>query len=311
MSILELEENIRKYYGFLTLLCVLLGFLLPQFSFLSQYVPFLLAILVFSMVVEHEISDFALIIKHPKTVIALITSNFILYPLIGFLFLHLLLSSQSGLINGIILLCFAPSPVIAALWTEMSGGDGTISISTALFSMILSIGVYPFILFYLGIVSPAVSIEIFKLLALSVFVPVIIALFIKTEKNLFNPSKREFKLVSAITGLLIIVIAISKMASQFFSNEFITIILISSFVTVLLLAGLFYGYSLSRLLKVKNEYKKAFLYTSSMRDGIIPLTVALSYFTYSSTIPSTVLLIIMPFIVAIVYQILKKMSIDS
>ncbi|WP_176720294.1 MULTISPECIES: hypothetical protein [Methanobacterium] len=34
-----------------------------------------------------------------------------------------------------------------------------------------------------------------------------------------------------------------------------------------------------------------------MRDGIIPLSVAVTYFSSSSTIASTVLLILMPFLV--------------
>jgi|GEM_PF-1600859 len=305
MSIIGLESSLRKYYGLLTLSCVFLGFIFPQFSVLSIYVPVLLAILVFSMVVEHEINDFTMIIKHPKSVFSLISSNLILYPLIGFFFVYLLFSSNNSIITGVILLCFAPSPVIAALWTEMSGGDGTISITTALFSMLISIAVYPVVLYFLGIASPNLSLEILKLLALSVFVPAVVALFLRGEEKRFLPSKRKFKLLAALTGLFIIVIAISNMTSKFSSNEFNTIFLLSIFVIVLLIAGLVYGYFLSRILKVKKDNSKAFLYTSCMRDGIIPLSVSITYFPYLSSIPSTILLIIMPFIVSIVYQIIK------
>lgn len=306
MLIIRLKTSLRKYYGFLTLLCVFLGFIFPQFSVLSIYIPVLLAILVFSMVVEHEISDFSMLIKHPKSLLSLISSNLILYPLIGFLLVYLFFSSNKNISTGVILLCFAPFPVIASLWTEMSGGDGTISLTTALFSMIISIGVYPVVLYFLGIASPNLSLEIFKLLVMSVFVPALIALFLRGEEKRLLPSKRKFKLIAALTGLFIIVIAIFNMSSKFFSNEFNTIFLISIFVIVLLITGLVYGHLLSRILKVKKDNNKAFLYTSCMRDGIIPLSVSTTYFSYLSSIPSTILLIIMPFIVSIVYQILKS-----
>lgn len=306
MFINQIETVLREYYGFLTLLCVFLGFLFPQFSIFSSYVPFLLAILVFSIVIEHEISDFKMIVKHPWSVFSLVSSNLVLYPLIGILFAYFVLSPSADIYAGIILLCFAPPPVIAALWTEMSGGDGTISLTTALFSMLISIVYYPVILFFMGIASPQLSLEIFKLLALSVFAPALIALFLRDRENKYIPLKRNFKVLSAFVGLIIIIIAIANLSSKFFSNEFDIIILLSVMVVILLSAGFGYGYILSKCLKVKKKEVPAFLYTSSMRDGIVPLSVSITYFSYFSTLASTILLIIMPFVLAIVYQLLKK-----
>lgn len=105
------------------------------------------------MVIEHEISDFKKIAEHPKSVFGLLTSNLLLYPIIGILFAYFTISSPD-IYTGIILLCFAPSPVVAALWTEMSGDDSTISLTTALFSMLVSIFTYPIILYFLGLASP-------------------------------------------------------------------------------------------------------------------------------------------------------------
>jgi|GEM_PF-4420777 len=84
---------------------------------------------------------------------------------------------------------------------------------------------------------------------------------------LFSSPKNDI----SVTGLLIIIITIFPTVSKFFSNEITIIILLCVFVVVLLLAGLFYGYLLSRLLKVKKQNRKSFLYKSSMRDCIIPL----------------------------------------
>jgi len=88
MPLSNAHRNLKKYYGLLTLICVITGFMFPQFSILSPYIPFLLVILVFSMVIEHRISDFTRILKHPKIIITLIISNLILYQFIGILMGH-------------------------------------------------------------------------------------------------------------------------------------------------------------------------------------------------------------------------------
>ncbi|MEL7671287.1 hypothetical protein [Methanobacterium sp.] len=67
-----------------------------------------------------------------------------------------------------------------------------------------------------------------------------------------------------------------------------------------------YGYLLGKLFKTSKKDSIPFLYSSSMRDGITPLSVAITYFSSSSTIASTVLLIVMPFLVTGVYYILRK-----
>ncbi len=305
MSIIKLEASLRKYYGLLTLLSVFFGFIFPQISVLSPYVPFLLAILVFSMVIEHDISDFKMIVKHPKSVFSLVTSNFILYPIIGILFAYFTLSSPE-IYTGIILLCFAPSPVIAALWTEMSGGDGTIPVTTSLFSMLISIGIYPIVLYLMGLASLNLSVDIFKLLALSIFAPAIIALLLRDKENKYIPLKRKFKVLSAFIGLFIIIIAIANLSSKLNPNELNIILLLTILAIILLIAGFAYGYLLSRLFKVQKKNRPAFLYTSSMRDGIIPLSVSITYFSYFSTLAPTILLIVMPFLVTIVYQLIKE-----
>lgn len=305
MSISTAHGNLRKYYGFLTLLCVALGFTFPQFSVFSPYVPVLLAILVFSMVIEHRINDFTRIVNHPRSVLALISSNFILYPFIGILFGYFLLL-QHEVYTGIILLCFAPSPVVAALWTELSNGDGTISITTALFSMMVSIIVYPVVLFFMGIASPNLSIAIFKLLALSVFVPAVIALLLRVEEEKYIPAKNTITFISSFVSLFIIVVAIAHMASNIMSNDLNLILIIGIIVVILLIAGFGYGYILGKLLKTEKKDRIAFLYTSSMRDGIIPLSVAITYFSTYSTLASTILLIIMPFLVVSVYYMVRN-----
>jgi BASS family bile acid:Na+ symporter len=213
---------------------------------------------------------------------------------------------QPEIMIGIILLCFAPSPVVAALWTELSGGDGTISISTALFSMMLGIIVYPVVLFFMGITSPELSISIFKLLALSIFAPAVIALFLRLEEEKYIPARNTITLLSSFVGLFIIVVAITHMASKVLANEIYLLLIIALIVVVLLAAGFIYGYFLGRIFKVKKEYALGFLYTSSMRDGIIPLSVGITYFNSYSTIPATILLIIMPFMVVGVYYLVRR-----
>lgn len=169
MDLIQLEMTMKKYYGLLTILCVIIGFNFPQLSIFSPYIPLFLAALVFFMVIENNVNDFKQILKHPRSVLALLTSNLILYPAIGIIAGAYFLVVPHDVYVGILLLCFAPSPVVAALWSEMSGGDGAISVTTALTSMFLSIAIYPIVLYFLGVTSIGVAFEVFKLLGLSIF----------------------------------------------------------------------------------------------------------------------------------------------
>ena len=197
----HIQKTIRKYYGFLTILCVLIGFIFPQFAILSSMVPYLLAILVFCLVIEHKISDFTQIARKPGIVLMLSLSNFVIFPLIGISLGDLLSIPSGDVFTGIILISFAPSPVVAALWTELSGGNGSIPVTTALFTMIASIFIYPVILFFLGISSTHLSLQIFQLLVISIFVPAILALFIRLEGDKYLPAKNIITIVSVFVSL--------------------------------------------------------------------------------------------------------------
>jgi BASS family bile acid:Na+ symporter len=59
-------------------------------------------------------------------------------------------------------------------------------------------------------------------------------------------------------------------------------------------------------LKVKKKKGISFLYTCGMRDGIIPLGVAITYFSVSATLASTLMRVVMPFIVAGVYYVISR-----
>ena len=302
----HIQKTIRKYYGFLTIICVLLGFMFPQLEALSGLVPYLLAVLVFCLVVEHKISDFTRIASRPGIVLVLSLSNFIIFPLIGITLGNILSLPQGDIFTGIILLSFAPSPVVAALWAELSGGDGSIPVTTALFTMLASIFIYPLVLLFLGRSSPQLSIQIFQLLALSIFIPAVIALFIRFEEDRHLPAKNIITIVSVFVSLLIIVIAVSHMASRLLTNELSLLIKLSIIVIILILCGMLYGYLVGRFSKTKNNNRKSYVYVTGMRDGIVPLSVALLYFNSNATLASTLLLIIMPFIVVGAYYLIRE-----
>ncbi|HMK53671.1 MAG TPA: hypothetical protein VK444_02730 [Methanobacteriaceae archaeon] len=300
-----MQNTLRKYYGFLTILCVFIGFLFPQLAELSWLVPYFLAVLVFSLVIEHRISDFTRVVRRPRTILLLSLSNFLIFPLVGVITGYLLALPPGEIFTGVILLTFAPSPVVAALWSELSGGDGSISITTALFTMILGIMIYPLILFVLGISSPNISFKIFQLLTLSIFVPAAVALFLRFEGEKYIPAKKIMTMISSFISLFIVVMAVAHMASRVMSNEVDILLKIGLLVTILILCGFLYGYLLGKFKKVISMDKPALIYTSGMRDGIIPLSVALLYFSTYATLPATLLLIIMPFLVVGVYYVIK------
>lgn len=297
---MEMTGTIKKYYGALTLLCVLMGLLFPQFSVFSVYTPLLLALLVFSLVIEHSLEDFGRIIQHPQFLGLVSVSNFLLYPLLGFLFIKIF-NFSGDIVAGIILLSFAPSPVVAALWTELSGGDGTPALSAALTSMLLSVAVYPAVLYIMGVASLSVAFRVFELLVFTVFLPAVFALLLKLEEERFIPAGKTLNFLSAILGLVIIVVAVAHMSGSVRSMEVTDVIIV---VSLMVIAGFIYGFMAGRFRR--DEYSVAYVYTSGMRDGVIPLGVALKYFLPSTALPVTVLLVIMPVFTGIFYYVVSR-----
>jgi len=291
-----MKRAIKKYYGVLTLICVLIGFLLPEFSIFSGYTPLLLALLVFSLVVEHSIEDLGRIIHHPRFIVLVLASNFLVYPIIGFIFIRIL-GLDPDISVGVILLSFAPSPIVAALWTEISGGDGTPAISAALTSMLLSVVVYPLVLYALGVASPAVALRVLSMLLFSVFIPAILALILRLEVELVQPVRDSMNLLSSILGLLIIVVAVAHMSGALVGWGVLRVVFL---VSVMLLAGFIYGFLVGRRMP---GYRVASIYTSGMRDGVIPVGVALTYFSSAAALPATILLVVMPVFTGIVYYL--------
>ena len=287
---------IKKYYGVLTLICVLTGLLFPEFSIFAGYTPLLLALLVFSLVVEHRIGDFGRIIHHPRFLGMVLASTFLVYPIMGFIFIRIL-GLGPDLSVGVILLSFAPAPVVAALWTEMSGCDGTPAISAALTSMLLSVAVYPLVLYALGVASPVVAFRVLSLLLFSVFIPSIVALILRIEFALVQPVRYSLNLLSSILGLLIIIVAVAHMSGSLAGWGVLRVVFL---VSVMLLAGFIYGFLVGRRMP---EYRVASIYTSGMRDGMIPVGVALTYFSSAAALPATLLLVMMPVFTGIVYYL--------
>ena len=95
------------------------------------------------------------------------------------------------------------------------------------------------------------------------------------------------------------------MASSILSNELSILFKISIIVIILILCGMLYGYLVGRFSKSKENNNKSYIYVTGMRDGIVPLSVALLYFTANATLASTLLLIIMPFIVVSAYYLIR------
>ncbi|WP_321211763.1 hypothetical protein [Methanothermobacter sp. DP] len=295
---MEMTGTIKKYYGVLTLLCVLTGLLFPQFSVFSGYTPLLLAFLVFSLVIEHSLKGFGRIIQHPQFLGLVSVSNFLLYPLLGSIFIKIF-NFSGDMVAGVILLSFAPSPVVAALWTELSGADGTPALSAALTSMLLSVAVYPAVLYLMGVASLSVAFRVFELLVFTVFLPAVIALILRLEEERLVPARKTLNFLSAILGLVIIVVAVAHMSGSVRNGGVMEIVIT---VSVMLLAGFTYGFILGRL---RGDDGAAYVYTAGMRDGVIPVGVALTYFSPAVALPATILLVVMPVFTGIVYYLVR------
>ncbi|MEM4196456.1 MAG: hypothetical protein QW277_04715, partial [Methanothermobacter sp.] len=80
--------------------------------------------------------------------------------------------------------------------------------------MFLSVAVYPAVLYLMGVASLSVAFRVFELLVFTVFLPAVFALLLKLEEERFITAGKTLNLLSAILGLVIIVVAVAHMSGS-------------------------------------------------------------------------------------------------
>lgn len=176
-----------------------------------------LALIMFGVALGITLEDFKRLFKTPKILLTGIVSQFILLPLVTFIFIKLV-NPMPSIALGMMMVAACPGGNISNFMTQMAKGNAALSVSLTAFATLVSLVMTPFNLHFWGnLYAPTAEIlqrveldpmELVKLVSLILGVPLILGMWIRKKKsNLADKLSKFLKPISLIIFMLFIVFA--------------------------------------------------------------------------------------------------------
>ncbi|WP_460219476.1 bile acid:sodium symporter family protein [Psychroserpens sp. MEBiC05023] len=179
-----------------------------------------LALIMFGVALSISISDFKVLLKQPKVVLAGIVSQFVLLPLVTFL-LIILVKPQPSIALGMMMVAACPGGNISNFMTHLANGNTALSVSLTAIGTLLAIIMTPLNFQLYGhlyeptaLLLKQVALEPFELVKLALLIlgiPLILGMSMRFKNKLLaDKLSNVLKPVSIIIFIAIVIIAFSK-----------------------------------------------------------------------------------------------------
>ncbi len=247
-------------------------------SVLSAIVlPLALAIIMVGVGLEIKISDFSILIKKPKPVIAGLTAQMILLPILGIFVGMYLFQFSSPLVGaGFVILTLAPGGATSNLMTLLAKGDLALSISlTAIVSLITPFWLPFAAAMILSNINQVQNFElsiiktIIELFVISV-IPIVIGMSINAKKSDWAAKLRTpVKILSALF-LFLIIVALALKHKDVLTENMAKVAPAALLLVVLAFSG---GYILARLFATNKSQIRSISMEVGIQNGTLALFV--------------------------------------
>lgn len=268
-------------------------------SFLKSYILIFTFFMIYPTMIGFKIKE-AVDMSHMKVVIGSLLINFILIPIIAYIFGKIFLAGSPQLFAGIVMISLFPTSGMTISWTMLNKGNVPAAVKITAISLLLGSFLAPVYLYFaVGTLVDVNIIQIFITIAQIIIVPMILGnityrLILKkyTVENFNKQLKPIFPAISIWAMIFIIFTSISMKAQAIASKP-------SILVSTILLLIVFYTLNfIISTLAVRRFYNKAdgyaLVYGTVMRNLSIALGLAIASFG-----PDTALIITLAFILQV------------
>lgn len=247
-------------------------------SFLSAVVlPIALATIMIGIGLELKLSDFSLLLKKPKPVIAGIFGQMILLPFLGILVGMLIFTFSSPLIGaGFVIISLAPGGPTSNLMSLLAKGDLALSVSlTAIVSLITPFWLPFAAAFILNNISGTQGIEldivktIIELLIITA-VPISIGMLINAKKNNWALKLRKPVKILSTVFLFLIIIALVVKNIDVIKDNIVTVGLASFVLVLLTFTG---GFLVGKIFKTTGAQARSITFEVGIQNGTLALLI--------------------------------------
>ena len=243
-----------------------------------------LALIMFGVALGITMEDFKRLFKSPKILLTGIVSQFILLPLVTFIFIKLV-NPMPSIALGMMMVAACPGGNISNFMTQMAKGNTALSVSLTAFATLVSLVMTPFNLHFWGnLYAPTAQIlqtikldplELIKLVTLILGVPLIIGMLVRRYKsNLADKLSKILKPVSLIIFMLFIVIAFYDNFDIFINYIHYVLILVIAHNVLALLTGFYFA----KAMKLSYKNQKTLAIETGIQNSGLGLLLIFSFF---------------------------------
>ena len=244
---------------------------------ITKFSPFVLFYIMLGIGMSTNVKNFIEIFKNLKVLLIGLTSQIIILPCIGFLFVSFA-TNDPVLKVGIILITSMPSAVSSNYITKLANGNIALSVSLTAISAILSFITIPFIFI---VICPMIISEVtilqdlnFKKMSMSLLfmttVPVLIGIFINTKFSIFTEKINKFFSYSSFFLFLLIIIGawISEWSIVIELYKSIGFLLLALAVTILIIVNI-----LVNVFNLNLQNKRTIIIETLIQNGAMAIIV--------------------------------------
>ncbi len=287
-ALARLSQFVGKTFALWVLLFAGLAFFTPDtFKVIGPYVPWLLGIVMLGMGMTLTVSDFGVILRHPKAVIIGVVAQFVIMPLLAY-GLSVVFMLPPAIAVGVILVGSCPGGTASNVMTYLAKGNIALSVACTSVSTLLAPILTPAVFYILAsqwidIAVGAMFISVLKMVLLPIALGVILRMIFKSS---IAKATEALPLIS-VTAIVLIVAAVVSGSKQSIIESGLLI-----FGVVILHNGLGYlfGFWLSRLFKLEYADSKAVSIEVGMQNSGLGAALAKTHFALDpvTAVPSAI-----------------------
>lgn len=280
------SDFISKYMALFVIIVAVIALFMPwTFTWSTQYVTYLLGIVMFGMGMTLRFKDFKLVFKRPKDVFIGALAQFTIMPALAWI-LATAFQLPPELAVGVILVGTCPGGTSSNVMTYLARGDVALSVSITMTTTILAPIVTPILSWWLAGAWIDISLAAMMMSIIQVVVlPIILGIVInKLFGDFVRKAIKLLPLISVIAIMLIVGGVVSASASKIMETG----LLIMVVVILHNMLGYALGFIIAKALKMDLAKSKAISIEVGMQNSGLATSLAMMHFGAVAAIPGAI-----------------------
>ncbi len=243
-----------------------------------------LALVMFGIALEISIADFKQLLKHPKSILVGVCSQFFALPAITFL-LVLVLKPLPSIALGMFMVAACPGGNVSNFIAHLAKGNTALSISLTAIATIVAVVMTPFNLqFWSSLYEPSLPIlkevaisplKMMQVVSLLLGVPLVLGIWVNYKRPKFAKlMAKKFKLVSLLFFIILVVMAL-------FTNRTVFMDYVAYVFWIVLIHNLLAfstGFTLSKVFNLPKDDVKSITIETGIQNSGLGLLLIFTFF---------------------------------